>query len=95
MKTVRIKKSDAEQHEVTVPHYTKIGDSMFFKVYSEENCVNVSLINGYEKLQVAHSGLAFGERTIESNKEEFEAAFNSVLETIKKKAAIEEWFKHE
>lgn len=83
---LKFKETITKEVEIALPHFMK-SNCHFYKVYSEEKCIQVTDLDGNYQIQQAHSGLAFLDGQVEATAEEFKDAFERVsvyLTTIKK-----------
>jgi hypothetical protein len=81
---LKIETKTVSEIEITLPAFIKSGNIHFYKVYSEEKCIGVTLADGMHSIHQAHSGLAFsGNGKEESTEAEFNAAYNKVAKHLK------------
>lgn len=84
---IEIQKTVTEFVEVALPIYRK-NPCHFYKVFSEEHCVQICTLTDNPAVQVCHSGLAYhGTTTEDCTKEEFEAGLKETLERINFRAS--------
>jgi hypothetical protein len=70
---ITVKQTVEVKHQITLPAYYK-SLACHFKIYSEENCICVTLT----EIGIKHAGLPFGlEYITESTEQEFLTAFNA------------------
>lgn len=72
-----IKSTKTVEHEITLPAYYK-SQSMYFKIFSEEQCIAVC----NDEIAIKHSGLPFILEVNECTEREFLTAFNQTLSIL-------------
>jgi hypothetical protein len=79
---LEIKEYQVKTVEIELPVYRK-AICHYYKVYSDENCIQVCDLEDHLRVGVCSSKLAFSDENIKDcSKEEFEENFKRVSETI-------------
>lgn len=79
---IKIKKEINEELEIALPYFCKIGDNAFFyKIFSEEKCLQICTIKESQDIGIKHAGLPFSlsSKPSEITADEFHEVFNETL----------------
>jgi len=79
---IQITESTEKTIEIELPAYRK-SICHYYKVYSNEHCIQVCDIDSSTSIARYHSGLAYSDKRIEDcSKEEFEENYNKVKDLL-------------
>lgn len=79
---IEITKVIKEEINVTLPVFRK-NNCHFYKVFSDEKCIQICNLDGNIAIGIHHSGLAYaGTDTIDCSKNEFEDSLNAIRKKL-------------
>jgi len=80
---IKVEKKVTEEKEITLPFFckTKGNNLYFYKIYSEESCIQVQIMLGYG-IQTAHSHLALHLEYEPCTEDDFLEAYNTAINNL-------------
>jgi len=79
---IEINSTTTKKVKIELPYYCTDGFCHWYKVFSEENCIQVMNGNWSPQIGKHHAGLAFVNNAIECTKEDFEENFKKVFNIL-------------